>query len=241
MGSGPGASNSDLTTRQGGRERSVSGVSRLVRTSQVDHEQKGEVDETTLCAGGHRLRLDTGTGCLPSERAVQWNHVGPQGPPGNTDVTVRHFSQFILTGRTVTAPVVAATGERGKLSIFCGDDPSGSGGVGNISFATDNTSSINEAVTFVSPQIPTSSWQQLPAGGTATFPWNAPKNDNVSFEMMIEPMGSGLTPVTTNDGKTPEDPERLDIRGFVQQFSFGCAFYVYMDASEVPAPMTITP
>jgi hypothetical protein len=188
-----------------------------------------------------QLRLDTGTGCLPSEEAVHWNQVGPQGPPGNTDVTVRHFSQFINTGHTVTAPVVAASGERGKLSIFCGDDPSGTGGVGSISFSTDNTSQVNEAVTFVSQTMPHSSWQSLPGGGTATFPWNAPTNDNVPFEMMIEPEGSGITPVTTNGGKTLEDPELLDIRGFVQQFTFGCTFYVYMDASEVPAPMTITP
>jgi hypothetical protein len=182
-----------------------------------------------------QLRLDTGTGCLPSERAVQWNQVGPQGPPGNADVTVRHFSQFIFTGHTVTAPVVAASGERGKLSIFCGGDPSGTGGSGNISFATDNTSAINEALTFVSPQIPTSSWQSLPAAGTATFPWAATKNDNLSFELMLEPAGFPVPPGTN------EDPELLDIRGFIQQFTFGCDFYVYMDASEVPAPMTFTP
>jgi hypothetical protein len=182
-----------------------------------------------------QLRLDTGNGCLPSEQAVQWNQVGPPGPPGNTDVTVRHFSQFIFTGHTVTAPVVAASGERGHLSIFCGDDPSGSGGSGNISFATDNTSSTHEAITFVSPQIPTSSSGSVAAGGTATFPWNATKNDNLSFEMMIEPAGFPAPPGTN------EDPELLDIRGFIQQFSFGCTFYVYMDASEVAAPITITP
>jgi hypothetical protein len=195
----------------------------------------GTVIKACAAKANGQLRLDTGTGCLPSEQAVQWNQTGPQGPPGNTDVTVRHFSQFIYTGHTVTAPVVAATGERGKLSISCGDDPSGTGGVGSISFATANTSSINEAVTFVSPTIPRSSVQSLPAGGTATFPWNAPKNDNVPFEMMIEPAGFPVPPGTN------EDPELLDIRGFVQQFTFGCTFYVYMDASEVPAPMSPTP
>jgi hypothetical protein len=177
-----------------------------------------------------QLRLDTGSGCLPAEQAVQWNQTGPPGPPGNTDVTVRHFSQFIFTGHTVTAPVVAATGERGKLSIFCDNDPGG-----NISFATDNTSTTHEAITFVSTQIPRSSLQSLPAGGTATFPWANTPNDNLSFEMMIEPAGFPVPPGTN------EDPELLDIRGFIQQFSFGCVFYVYMDASEVPAPMTLTP
>lgn len=29
-----------------------------------------------------QLRLDTGSGCLASEQAVQWNQVGPQGPRG---------------------------------------------------------------------------------------------------------------------------------------------------------------
>lgn len=181
------------------------------------------------------LRLSSNGQCLPSEQAIQWNQTGPPGPPGNTDSTVRHFSQFIFTGHTVTAPVVSAQGERGKLSIFCGDDPSGSGGVGNISFATSNTSSTTEAITFVAPNIPRSSLQQLAAGGTATFPWDAPKYDNVSFEMMIEPAGFPVPPGTN------EDPELLDIRGFIQQFSFGCSFYVYMDASEVPAPLTVTP
>jgi hypothetical protein len=189
-------------------------------------------------ASNGQLRLDTGGGCLTGEQAVQWNQTGPpgpQGPRGNTDSTVRHFSQFIFTGHTVTAPVVSAQGGRGKLSIFCGDDPSGSGGVGNISFATSNTSSTTEAITFVAPNIPRSSLQSLAAGGTATFRWDAPKYDNVSFEMMIEPARFPVPPGTN------EDPELLDIRGFIQQFSFGCSFYVYMDASEVPAPLTVTP
>jgi hypothetical protein len=40
------------------------------------------------------LRLDTGGGCLPSEQAVQWNQVGPQGPPGFTHTDERYYSSF---------------------------------------------------------------------------------------------------------------------------------------------------
>jgi hypothetical protein len=52
---------------------------------------------------------------------------------------------------------------------------------------------------------------------------------------MLEPTGFPVPPGTN------EDPELLDIRGFIQQFSFGCDFYVYIDASEVASPMTFTP
>ena len=52
------------------------------------------------------------------------------------------------------------------------------------------------------------------------------------------PSARDATPVPPG---TNEDPELLDIRGFVQQFSFGCSFYAYMDASDVPAPLTVTP
>lgn len=38
-----------------------------------------------------QLRLDTGKGCLPSEQAVQWSQMGPQGPPGITNADERFF------------------------------------------------------------------------------------------------------------------------------------------------------
>jgi hypothetical protein len=183
-----------------------------------------------------QLRLDTGNGCQPNEQAIQWNQVGPQGPPGNTDVTVRHFAQFIYTNDTVTAPVVSASGVRGHLSIYCGPDPSMASGSGNISFTTTNNGSGNENTTFVSPQIPRSSWQTLPPGGTLTFPWANTPNDNVSFDMIIEPNPGEPVPPGLN-----EDPVLLDIHGFIQQFSFGCDFYVFTESSEVAVPITGVP
>jgi len=177
--------------------------------------------------------------CTKLETALKWNQQGPpgapgaQGPPGNTDSTVRHFSQFMFDGHTATAPVVSAQGERGKLSIACNHDASNQG-VGHIAYATD--SSQSEALTFVSPSIPRSSLVTVPAGGQVTFPWADTPNDNLSFEMMIEPTGFPVPPGTT------EDPVLIDIRGFVQHFDFGgCNFYVFIDASEVAAPITFTP
>jgi hypothetical protein len=172
--------------------------------------------------------------CTKLETEVKWNQ---QGQPGNTDSTVRHFSQFMFDGSTVTVPVVSAQGERGKLSIFCGSDPGGSHrGVGHITFATSNTSSSSEALAFISPSIPRSSLQALPAGGQATFPWADTPNDNLTFEMILEPVGFPVPPGTT------EDPLLIDIHGFIQHFDFGgCNFYVFTDASEVASPMTFTP
>jgi hypothetical protein len=178
-----------------------------------------------------QLRLDNGSGCGPGEQALQWNQTGPPGPPGppgSTDSTVRHISQFMFDGTTVSTPIVSANGERGKLSIFCGSDPDGSRrGIGHITFTTDNTSSTLDALTFVSPSIPTSTWTQV--HGQATFPWADTQGDNVSFEVMIESQMSA-------------PPTLTDIRGFIQHFDFGCCdFYVYVDTSEVQSPMTFTP
>jgi hypothetical protein len=174
-----------------------------------------------------QLRLNTGGGCLAGEQAIQWNQTGPPGPPGNTDSTVRHISQFMFDGTTVATPIVSANGERGKLSIFCASDPDGSKrGVGHITFTTDNSSSTLDALTFYSPSIPTSTWTQV--HGQATFPWADTPGDNVSFEMMIESQMS-------------VPPTLTDIRGFIQHFDFGgCDFYVYVDTSDVQSPMTFT-
>ena len=154
------------------------------------------------------------------------------GSPGNSGITVRHISQFMFDGKTVTTPILSARGERGKLSIFCGSNPDGSDtGVGNITFTTDNTSSTLDALTFSAPTIPTSTLTQV--HGHATFPWTAPAGDNVPFEMMIESqIGTSAT----------VPPTLTDIRGFIQHFAFGgCSFYVYIDTSEVASPMTFTP
>lgn len=166
--------------------------------------------------------------CTQLETEVTWNQ---QGPPGKTDSTVRHFSQFMVDGTTVTSPIVSARGERGKLSIFCGSESDGSHrGVGQITFTTDNASSVNDAVTFVSPSIPTSRWTQI--HDHVTFPWADTPGDNVSFEMLIESqIGTSATVA----------PTLTDIRGFIQHFAFGgCAFYVFVDTSETASAMTFS-
>ena len=58
-----------------------------------------------------QLRLDTGSGCLPSEQAVQWNQVGPQGPPGPPGVTraeERFFARSLADVGT-WLPIVSGT------------------------------------------------------------------------------------------------------------------------------------
>jgi hypothetical protein len=117
----------------------------------------------------------------------------------------------MFDGHTVTAPVVSAQGERGKLSIFCGHDASNLG-VGHTTYATD--SSQSEALTFVSPSIPRSSLVTVPAGGQATFPRADTPNDNLTFEMILEQTGFPAPPGTT------EDPLLIDIHGFIQHFDF---------------------
>jgi len=39
-----------------------------------------------------------------------------------------------------------------------------------------------------------------------------------------------------------QEPTLSDMRGFIQHFDFGgCAFYLFVDTSEVQSPMTFTP
>jgi hypothetical protein len=93
-----------------------------------------------------QLRLDTGSGCLPSEQAVQWNQTGPPGPSGNTDSTVRHMSNFMADGKTVSTPISSGLGRLGNLSLSCGSDPSG--GFGTIGYTSTNSSGFQERLIF---------------------------------------------------------------------------------------------
>jgi len=184
-----------------------------------------------------QLRISPEGKCLPSEQAIQWNQTGPPGPPGppgNTDSTVRHISNFMFDGTTVTTPILAAKGEVGKLSLFCGSAPDGSNkGVGHITYTTDNTSaSFRDAVTFYSPNVPIpATWQQV--NGQATFLWNEPPGDSVVFEMMIEGQ---------IDANNTVRPTLTNIHGFIQHFAFGgCNYYIHVDTSDVASPETFTP
>jgi hypothetical protein len=61
-----------------------------------------------------QLRLDGGTGCLPSETAVQWSQAGPQGlqgPPGPAGMTSAGERFFYRGGANVSnwLPIVSGT------------------------------------------------------------------------------------------------------------------------------------
>jgi hypothetical protein len=174
-----------------------------------------------------QLRLDNDNGCLPNEQAVQWNQVGPQGPPGNTDSTVRHISNFMLNGSRVTTPILSAKGELGELSLSCDQDANG--GNGTMAFTETSDPSFQARVIFYSSEIPGSPTQKL---APATFSWADTQNDNVIFEMMIE----------DEPGPVEVKPTLTDIHGFVQHFSgAGCAFWVHVDTSEINSGETFTP
>jgi hypothetical protein len=72
-------------------------------------------DDTAIkaCAktNNGQLRLDQGTGCLPSEQAVQWSAVGPQGLPGPPGVTSASERFFYRGGANVPnwLPIVSGT------------------------------------------------------------------------------------------------------------------------------------
>ena len=179
-----------------------------------------------------QLRLSTNGNCLPSEQAIQWNQTGPPGPPGpagNTDSTVRHISNFMFDGSSVTTPILSAKGELGKLSLFCNHDTNG--GNGTIQFTDTINPAFQARVIFYSPEVP-SSPQVVFANPQATFPWATPGDGVIVFEVMIE----------DEPGSTEIKPTVTDIHGFIQHFSFGgCAFWVHVDTSEINSGETFIP
>jgi hypothetical protein len=172
--------------------------------------------------GGTALNIvDTqSASCSKGQTPVQWNS-------GNADSTVRHISNFMSNGTTVTTPVLSAKGEIGKLSLTCGYD--GSGGTGTIGFTQSSLPSFQDRVIFYSPEVPSSPVQTL---APASFSWADTPGDNIIFEVMIE----------AEPGSTVAKPTLTDIHGFVQQFGTdGCAFWVHVDTSEVNSGETFTP
>src|SRR5437879_5311622 len=72
---------------------------------------EGDVIKACAKAQEGQLRLDQGSGCLPSEQAVQWNQTGPQGlqgPPGVTHAQERFFARSLADPRT-WLPIVSGT------------------------------------------------------------------------------------------------------------------------------------
>ena len=182
-----------------------------------------------------QLRLDTGTGCLPSEQTLQWNKTGrpgPQGPPGNSDSTVRHISGFMFNPTTATTPLLSAKGEFGKLSLTCGSDAQG--GNGTITY-TSESDTLQDSIGFIASNAPSSpTFVQVTPGNHATFTWGNTQGNNVSFEMVIESL--------MHQPASPP-PSLTEIHGFVREFvQFGgCAYYVFVDTSDVASPTTLSP
>jgi hypothetical protein len=174
-----------------------------------------------------QLRLNTGSGCLPTEQALQWNRTGPPGPPGppgNTDSTVRNATGFISNGQTASAPVLSGAGRLGTLSFTCSD----------LTYTTNtaDTNTFADRVTFYSPEVANSPFlvvlDSTGVGDHLTVPWSG----NRWFQMLIEGMTGSQTAVTLTT-----------ITGYVedfQQFS-GCAYYAYMQTSDVRSQQTVTP
>ena len=166
-----------------------------------------------------QLRLDTGAGCLPSEQAVQWNQVGPQGPPGNTDSTVRFASGFVGYGTTASSAVLSGAGRLGTLSFTCSD----------LTYATNaaDTNPFEDRVNFYSPEVADSPFQVL---GHLSVPWSNATN-NRWFQMLIEGIAGS------------QDVTLTTITGFVRNFPefSGCSYYAHMSTADVRSPQTFTP
>jgi hypothetical protein len=156
-----------------------------------------------------QLRLDTGSGCLPSEQAVQF--ALPQD-------TVRHVTGFIHNRTTASTPVRSAAGLLGTLSFTCSD----------LTYRTDSsdTGTFSDRVLFYSPQVPTSPfWELLDSSDHVTVTWSdAPQVR--WFQMQIEgTVGNQPLPTLTQ------------INGFVKGFPEfeGCAYFAYVGRRRVAA------
>ena len=179
------------------------------------------------------LRLSTDGKCLPSEQALQWNQTGPPGspgapgPPGNTDSTVRNATGFISDGQTASSPVLSGAGQLGTLSFTCSD----------LTYTTNtaDTNTFEDRVMFYSPEVPES-----PLGGALfielsgdhlTVPWGGAPPQR-PFQMLIEGATGSQTHVTltTITGWERDFP----------QFS-GCAYFAYVQTSDVRSQQTVTP
>jgi hypothetical protein len=163
---------------------------------------------------GGQLRLDTGGGCLPSEEAVQLSERAP-------DSTVRNVTGFMSDASTASTPVLSTRGQLGTLSFTCHD----------LTYATNpsDVAAFADRVMFVSAQASGSPLFEL-VDNRMTVPWTSPGNR--SFQMLIEGMPDGREPVTLTsiDGFVKPSPE----------FS-GCAYFAYVQTSEVRSPQTLTP
>jgi hypothetical protein len=199
----------------------VAGLALLALAGGIAYAASGDAGSpVNACATKQtgQLRLDTGGGCLPSEQAVQFAR--PQD-------TVRNMTGFISNGQTASSPVLSGAGQLGTLSFTCSD----------LTYKTNtaDTNTFADRVMFYSPQVPDSPLAvtlfENGAGDHVTVPWSdTPLNR--WFQILIEGATANQTDVTltTITGW---------VRGF-PQFS-GCAYFAYMQTSDVRAQQTKTP
>ena len=179
--------------------------------------------------------MAAGGRCRPTEQAVQWNRTGPPGPPGppeNADSTVRHISGFMFDGHTVTTPLLSAKGEFGRLALTCGTDANGSNGQIVYTSESDN---LRDSVSFTGSTAPAAPiFVQVNPGDQATFSWGPTSGNHISFHLLIESL--------LHEPAQPP-PSLTEIHGFVQGFpqNSGCAYYVFVDTSDLASPSTVTP
>jgi len=204
-------------------------------------DSQGTIHACMLDATGTIRLIDPSLGaksplshCTKLETQISWAQqgpagpAGPPGPPGNTDSTVRHMSNFMFDGNTVSTPVSSGLGQLGNLSLSCGSD---GGHGGTIGYTSTNDSGFQERLIVWSPELP-----DTQVDGSTSIPWANTPNDNILFQIMIE----GLA-VPDHNG-VPR-PSLTVIHGFVQEFPQygGCAFYVHADTSDVNSPETYSP
>jgi hypothetical protein len=151
--------------------------------------QMGGSNTVNACAKteGGQLRLDRGSGCLPSEQSVAL--------AGAPDTTVRFISGFISDGTTSSSPVLAADGRLGTLSFACG----------SVRYDTNpaDSAAFADRINFYSPEDASSPLQVL---DHLTVTWNAPGSR--WFQLIIEgTVGSGDVSLTTINGFVRPFPE----------------------------------
>jgi hypothetical protein len=138
----------------------------------------------------------------------------------------------MFDGKTATTPLLSAKGEIGKLSVTCGTDANGSNGQIVYTSESDN---LRDSVAFTASTAPSApTFVQINPGDKATFPWGSTSGNDISFQMLIESL--------LHQPAVPP-PSLTEIHGFMQGFPQfrGCAYYVFVDTSDVASPTTLSP
>lgn len=165
------------------------------------------------------LRLNTGSGCLATEQAVEWQ---------SSDSTVRHTSLFALQGQTVTSPLLGDIGELGTISFH--GELSGGIPTGSITYKPND----GAVAVFYSPEVtgtPTTTSMNFPnTPDHLTVPWTTTIGGTVWFEMMIE----------SQQPDRANPPLLTTIHGSFVAFEVGYGYYLQVDTSNVAGERNIT-